>query len=335
MAHSFSTNNTPATGAIAMYLFLSTLVAAGWTKPKDSDGTTYSSSGTQVTGGATGTNGLANNSAWFVLKAPAVNAQQRSFCFQRGTTNLVWRVKYSYTAGFTGGSPSATETPSATDEQILYGGGTDASPSFQNMLGTDASYTFNVCGGDSTIGYSFYWVSWGSGNPASAGHGMMMDVLSSGSYSTSDVDPVFIYRASVGGTTTLFYANEIGHYGVVNSWAHYKVGGIPTWLGTQLLCVTDFLSNTNQFGPYSSFYGGGSYGISTNTWDGSDDGVPALYGRPKIVGTASGFKGCGSMLRMMGVLRASGDTLSLDGGSKNYIYIGGQALPWDGSTPTL
>lgn len=336
MAHSFSTNQTPATGSIAMYLFLSTLVTAGWTKVKDSDGTTYSSSGAQITGGATGAHGLDNNNSWFVLKAPAVNAQQRSFCFQRGTSNLNWRVKYSYTAGFTGGSPAATQTPSATDEQILYGGGTDASPTFQAMFAADGSYTFNVCAGDTTVGYSFYWMAWLSGNLNSNGRVMLMDVLSSGSYSSSDVDPAFIHRGTVTGASAILSGNEIGHQGVINGWAYYKNGGIPTWLGTILMNVADtIVTGISIAGSGGPGYGGSTYGLSANSWDGNDDGFPTMYGRTKSPGTANGFKGCGMMMRMMTVLRAAGDTLSLDGGTKNYIYVNGQALPWDGSTPIL
>jgi hypothetical protein len=75
MAYTFSVNNSPATGAVAMYTLISTLVTAGWTKVMDSDGTTYSASGVQVTSGNVGTNGLGNSSAWVRLKAPLVGGK--------------------------------------------------------------------------------------------------------------------------------------------------------------------------------------------------------------------------------------------------------------------
>jgi len=76
MAYTFSVNNsigTHNTPAHAIWFIISTLMSAGWTKVMDSDGTTYSAAGTQVTGPNTGTNGLDNNRAWVRLQAPPVN----------------------------------------------------------------------------------------------------------------------------------------------------------------------------------------------------------------------------------------------------------------------
>ena len=68
---------------------------------------------------------MANTSAWFRISNP----DGVEYVCQRGINNLQWRVKVSPTVGFTGGSPGATQVPSATDEGIVLGGGTDASPS--------------------------------------------------------------------------------------------------------------------------------------------------------------------------------------------------------------
>ena len=92
MAYTFSVNNAPLTGATAMYTLISTLMSAGWLKKADSDGTTYSSTGVQVTSGNSGTNGLGNTNAWVRLQAPAVNQgtvvnQTREITIQRGTTD--------------------------------------------------------------------------------------------------------------------------------------------------------------------------------------------------------------------------------------------------------
>ncbi len=334
MAHSFTTNQTPTTGSRAMYMWIATMLAAGWTKVADSDGTTYDPSGAQITSGASGANGLANAFAWVVLEDPN---GVRQFCLQRSSSgNVNWRWKYSYLAKFIGGSPSATQVPSATDEQVFVGGGSDASPTFQQMLSADGGYTFNTCACDTTLGYSFYWMSWLSGNPNSTWHGVAFDVLTPGSYSSSDVDPAWLYRSTISsGTSNPFAGNEVGHTAVVNSWSYFKASGVPTWLPTQLWTVADQANGLGLFGAYSASNGGNTHGLSANSWDGTDDGLPAIYGRSKAPGTANGFKGFGSMLRMMAPLRALGDTYSINAGSKNYINMGCVGLPWDGSTPVL
>lgn len=51
-----------------------------------------------------------------------------------------WRVKVSPRAGFTGGSPSATRVPSAADERVWWGGGTDASPTYQSIFPTSGAW---------------------------------------------------------------------------------------------------------------------------------------------------------------------------------------------------
>ena len=117
MAYTFSVNNSPTTGAMAIYTLISTLVSAGWTKVMDSDGTTYSATGVQVTSGNVGTNGLGNTNAWIRLRAPVVGGKQREITFQRGTTSLLWRIKYSAYGGFIGGVPSAAVTP--TNETVF------------------------------------------------------------------------------------------------------------------------------------------------------------------------------------------------------------------------
>ena len=145
---------TPATGAQAMYELKGLLKLAGWSVLSSSDGTTYNAAGDQISNGGAGANGMANNSAWFRIRSPA-GAGAVSFTFQRGTTNQAWRIKRSRTAGFTGGSPGATQTPSATDEGIMTGGGTDAAPTYVNLQTTDGTYRWNA-GADNAAPYGWW-----------------------------------------------------------------------------------------------------------------------------------------------------------------------------------
>ena len=143
MAYTFSVNNSPATGAVAMYTLISTLVTAGWTKVMDSDGTTYSASGVQVTSGNVGTNGLGNSSAWVRLKAPLVGGKQREIIIQRGTTSLNWRLKYSAYGGFIGGAPAATVAPTNENSFVYSESNQDATTSLRttSTVGTGQSFT--------------------------------------------------------------------------------------------------------------------------------------------------------------------------------------------------
>lgn len=146
-------NLSPATGAVAVFNFKEMLKQLGWVVKASSDGSTFNSTGDQITTGATGAGGFANNSAWFRIQDPAT---LREFTWQRGTTNLVARVKWSHSSKFTGGSPGTTQTPSAADETIIRGGGTDASPTFTTVFGADASYRFHAGGDDATPYYFWY-----------------------------------------------------------------------------------------------------------------------------------------------------------------------------------
>lgn len=107
---------------------------AGWTVPSSSDGTTYNAAGDQITQVGSGAGGLNNLNAWFRLRSPA--GLEYTFQVTNASTNV--RIKVSDAAGFIGGTPGATQTPSATDEGIVLGSGTDASPS-KVSFGTPAT----------------------------------------------------------------------------------------------------------------------------------------------------------------------------------------------------
>lgn len=123
MAKITSVNNEPTSAANSIFILKQTLKSAGWTVPCSSNGTTYNSTGDEISTTAD----LETSSAWFVIEDPA---GQRQFCFQRGATDLLWRILVSDSSKFTGGSPSATRVPDASDQGVLFGSGTNASPTF-------------------------------------------------------------------------------------------------------------------------------------------------------------------------------------------------------------
>jgi hypothetical protein len=149
MAYTFSVNNTPSTNAVAMYQLVAALMSAGWLKMMDSDGTTYSSTGVQVTHGGTGTGGLGNTSSWVRLQSPPTNGgaivnQTRELTIQRGTTDVLWRIKYSAYGNFTGGVPTATATPTNETAGAYSETNQDATTSLNNtVFGAGQSFVGN------------------------------------------------------------------------------------------------------------------------------------------------------------------------------------------------
>jgi hypothetical protein len=315
MAWQFSTNNTPATGAAAMYLLLTKLIAAGWVVKSSSDGTTYNSSGNQITGGGSGANGLANNSAWFRVQDPG---GLREYVAQRGTTNLVWRWTYSKSAHFVTGSPSATQVPSASDGQILNGGGTDGAPTFATMFGADASYRYS-CAAQSAATmvnavacYPFFALGWAIGGGAnSQSHGLISDVadpVTSVVFNSSDTDPVINYFAT---SSTNVYGGDISS---------------GSGAGHPLAYVAGVWQTVNAATPT------GNTTWTTDPGNGKDVYLEWLFVglTPPIFPKALAQ----NMLQAPTTGRGTGSAGSLVT-VNDHVYVNQCVLPWDGSSPTL
>ena len=338
MAYTFLVNASPANGTLAAYSLISTLITAGWTKVMDSDGTTYSSGGTQVSTGASGAGGLANTSAWVRLQAPAVNGgtvvdQTREITIQRGTTDLTWRIKYSASAGFTGGSPAGAVTPDATDEVFMAGGGTSASPTYLSWMPANATYRYHIaCGGASEF-YSF--IAWSANNGTGVAlNGLMLDVMATNSYPSSDVDPAVMYCSN---NSSAFAIN-------VFAGASASLSNVtnPTnsraWMGATSAAGAATTS-TNSQGVMLMAIGsnviGGNVSLGTNPFSGYDGVLSTVYARS---GTTSplGLKGTSTIFRLGTVARSEMDTLDVST-SKDLVCVGTSKLwaPWNGSSPVI
>ena len=99
----------------------------------------YAQSGDVVTSASV----LANTGAWWVMRGKGYidggTTYYQQLCWQTDGAGNV-RLKRSARAGFTGGSPSASRVPSATDERVVWGGGTDASPTYAALWPTSAAW---------------------------------------------------------------------------------------------------------------------------------------------------------------------------------------------------
>jgi len=323
----FLTNQSYANGALAVFNLKAQLKINSWVVKRSSDGTTFNASGDQITTGASGANGMANDNAWFVIEQPvAVAGVKRQWMFMRGSSgNEFWTIRYSQSAGFTGGS--ATVPATAADHQFMYGTEVvSGSPLFST--GNRRVSMMN----DSTTPYG--WIMWWHNQATTVFDGFICcDPLVAGSYNALDTDPYVLLTSAQGaaglynsvtgsGGAAISQAGTAGGQGV---WAWYKRG----LTGAAFVnCAVGIL----YFGTYIVYQQQGQNGYATK-----DDLFPYMYGRGGANGaqTQPFIKGTGTILLHTSTNRASQDTLTVST-TRDYVILGGgTAVSWDGSVVTL
>jgi len=318
---------TLANVAEIMYYFKRTLVQAGWTVIKSGDGTVggYSSSGdifssTPATGYGSGTTGLNNGSAWYVLRAPgSVAGATRQLCVQRNATlSYAFSIDYSYSAGFVTGGAYATK-PTASDSLAILPASC--------FLYSATTYRFSI-GADNASPYGFYMFMFpiNGGSPVC---GLVMDPLTSGTYDSADVDPYIFYMPSAGTgavpPSPFLTAGLTSEALLTGPTSLYKKG-----LAGETFITTPGLSYSSDTATSIPSL------MLVNPYSSKDETYPIMYARGSAL-AQPGFKGVGSMMKWIGQSgRSTGDTLSVAStGAKDYIVVGNIALPWNGSTPTV
>ena len=305
MAYVFDVNTpTSLTGPQCFYKLKTLLVSAGWTVKSSGDGlSSYNSSGDTITSGSSGANGYGNTSAWVRLQSPG-GAGTRELTIQRGSSNVIWTIKYSATAGFTGGAPNATTTPTATDSQNLANAAT--------IMPTDSTYRWNA-GADNASPYGFWMGTFAAGGELTTSlGGFMMDPLLAGSYPAADNDPVVFYISTTSAWSATTTSDNLGYLkkglggeGFVNiPWLRYRLPGL----------VLTFAPSTVGSNPYNS----------------KNDGFPIIYARPTTAVAPQGFKGVSSVARWHGP-RSAIPTLLTVSTTNDRIVLGDVILPWNGS----
>lgn len=299
------------TGSVAVWEVISMLIAAGATKAADSDGTTYSATGTQVTSGSSGAGGLGNTSAWVRLQLPG----GRELTFQRGASNTQWRVKYSASAGFTGGSPGATQTPTATDGQIRIGGGTDASPTYVSWFSADASYKLYGGAGGATDGFWFATVAIVGGAQVA---GMFFDPLSSSTTSDGDTCVIGVSISGSAFTSSILIANS----------ATATTGGVMGWLkyglaGSGYVAIPALTLNDGGGAMWPSAAG-------TNPHTNKDALELIQYGRKSSLSAPTGPKGVSKFVAWNAATRSATETYSVDS-TRDRIVFSDINFPWNGA----
>lgn len=199
------------------------LKAQGWSLQGSGDGdSNFNNAGTDViTSAGSGANGIANTNAWWRIQSPDL---QREYLFHRNTGVSDWDLRYSQSAGFTGGTPGPDTPPTAADEQLVVSGfSSNSSTAFFHMAVQDTALNGI---------YSFWWVGreQTSGNAQGVCYATAVELPRSG-----DTDPVV-----QGGTTSTLVTSVLDDDGGRAPQGFYDHGGadeqfvpwtIPTYAG--------------------------------------------------------------------------------------------------------
>lgn len=351
MPNAYVINQRPVTYGGAISLLVEMLVSAGWTYQSSGDGLAgFSSSGKIFTGTGTGALGWSNAKAWARIQDPATS---REFIFQHDNTGQA-RIKYSANAKFTGGSPSATVTPSATDEKYLRGGATDAAPTYGTWFNTStvttAPYGGAVTAAATVVGsviyqgaalsaspYGFWFASQLHDGAKTKGASILFDPVNS---APEDTDP---YVLVVGSTQSFLFnataspTNGLGKDGgAAATWTIVNGTNIDGAWAYMDAARTSFL-NVQPAG-YAAQSGtqtpnvSGSSGLLANPFNSKYEALPVPWMRTASAASIPGLKGWSTMLRWT----CSPYTTFLDTfDNKNWICVGSFWLPWNGATQPL
>ena len=322
MALIYSVNQLPGSGAAALYALIQHLVSAGWTVRAAGDGiSAYSASnGTAVTHSGAGANGFNNYKAWYRLRMPGTDSAPREIVIQRGSNATDARVKYSAGAAFSGGSPSATQCSTASNEQVLISGGTDALPTGTNLVGTINRVSMWA---DNAAPYGFGMVGWSAAGAIT--FGLALEPMASGSYPSEDADP-YVWAVHPNAATFGNVDNAWSNTGVTttNGWYKYGLTG-AAWVGIW----------ATRYAPVAGAAFAPNASGAANPYSGKDDELPLLWGRGPALSTP-GLKGFGQLMRLTWATRPSLSTLSVaSAGAKDRLVINQVSIPWSGVDPLL
>jgi len=319
MAYQYTTNVTVTTWAGVIWSLKQSLVAAGWVVQSSGTGTsgTYNASGDSLPTAAS----FAAIRAWFVIRDPS-GAGGRSFCFQADSAgaNTFFRIKYSQSAGFSGGTPNANTVPSAADEVVLRGTGTDAAPSFQQIYnGGSPALTYSQVLCETAAPYPFAAVTYRNGLVGTEGIVGMDSLVGT---AAGDLDPVctLVSRGAADSLGAALFGTDTSS--PARTW-FAKGTGAQGFQPVAGLCLYDTVNGIVA-----------PNGLGTNVLTTKDDLIPVVYGRSSALSLPRGYKGISSLLRWTGTLRSSGDTLSVSS-SRDFLIMGGCALPWNGTVPSV
>lgn len=314
--------NLSADGDNAIFdLLTRTIVTGLWTVYSWSNGTTYTNtSGAPLTTNPFTITTIANLNAWIIITAPNT---ARRWCFQRGATSNVWRVKRGKSV-FSGGTPSNVQVPSSVDEMLLWGGGTDAVPTFAILF--NATTRVQI-GADAASPGGWHLTSFVAGGGVNSSRTIIMDdPLVANTYATEDADPYIsrcLYVSTGLGETPA--SSWLGDYQTTTIVQGFILKRIQHGTGSAVNCTVGVISTyfINQ---------SPNVNIGLDPYGGREARFPMIYVRFSTV-AQPGCHGTSS-LESFGLwtttTRNTGDILQETiGGTRYYLRIDQSYLLWD------
>jgi hypothetical protein len=292
--------------------FKNNLKTAGWTCPAAGNGATWGwNYDVTAWGGSYG-------DGWIVFKQPAaVNGVQRQWLFKR---NWAYRsqwdyIRYSYSAGFTGGSPNANTPPTASDSVDV------SAPSYGKFLHISTGGSNRVqMFADNAPPYSFGYWSHPLGGGAATNF-FCMDPLLPDTYPSADTDP-YVFYFSHTYNLTIFGTQFNDPTAQYCAKAYFNKGlASAAFANCPGLLLKD---NAGIVVPSA---------LGPNPYTGTDEVFPVFYGRRLGAGAPVGFKGQSSLFLYSGTPRNTSDTLTLLTTRDRYYIANGVSVPWDGTEP--
>jgi hypothetical protein len=330
MAWHYSVNNTLATYSLNLFQLFTVMKAAGWTDVSDSDGVspyTLGQHGT-ITSGNSGAGGLNNNTSWIVLESPA-GAGGPQVLFQNAagvpgslwsSGDIAWIGLYSPSAGFTGGSPSMTVAPTASDQYgflAFLSNGTGSQ--WFNYHTTEGSTRYSAAAND-VAPYAFWAASWKIGGGSTEGCIFYDGVVNGAASESMDSDRHVLFCDGNGngfsaGSIVLPYVQNngqgsgcIGMQPAIGTMA--GASGVPfPWTTPSNGLATDPTNGLDMVRPQEFYFQGGFYKGQTEFmfWE--------------MTGTSGSSRPLAYLLQLV----TPGD----------YIVVDQLVLPWNGSAPLV
>lgn len=312
------TTKTPTSHSDVYFQFKEAMKVGGWVVTQSGNATIYDPSGDSIPNATV----MNAGTCWFVLSHPSLDGYQRHICFQQGNARSEARIKFAWGSGFNGGSPSATIVPTGADERLIWGTGTDASPTFAGFIAntlTDNVPNFIV--GDVDEQYSFIWFTNKSVSGV-AGSILMMDRMTD--TNPADIDP-YLYYAWGGPTYPTSSEDHVIFNGSSTGSSNFRV-----WVkkGTSEARWQRAIVNYYSLANSSTWL---VNRVGTNPYSGEDYHLPAMIFCPTTAITSgnSCYKGKLKNVTLCGTQKMSMDT-SLN---KTRIHCGPLVFPWNGTNP--
>jgi hypothetical protein len=331
----FSCNQiTPTTGTGAIFAFKNAMVTASWIMVCSSDGDEPNLGDVLATSGS-GTGGLGNEGAWFVLREPVGN---REYCFQRSNVDDFWRIKYSVSGGFDYSTGMGNLAPTASDEIVRLGSGSYETPSFSKLFPNNGTYRWQWSI-STTSPYGFYAFGFakGGGTPTSV---IIHDALQSNTYIPEDIDP---FCQLIGYHTSYILDGAYMSCDNAEAWNPESptVYAVTGWTKKGLTGAKyGYITCGRYLGKsYPLTPGEDTYTFGPESYHLQEIPMPIVYGRIILMGN-SGPKGWSNSMRWRSGItnRETGDTLKVvksDGTILYFINAKHVWIPWDGTKRTL